>query len=223
MDAPSTCIACHSRLDSEARYCHRCGRAVTAGGAGETVPWIVAWAVVILAVAGIGYFVLTKDVAAARPDMANVGSGGATPAPGAPPDISQMTPEQRFQRLHDRIMTAAQQGDTASALRFAPMAVAAYGMLDRFDANLRYQAGAVMIIQKDYPAALALADSIQAEARDHLLGDMLRADAALASGDQATYQRARKAFLAHYDQQLASGRPEYQEHKAALDAFKNGK
>jgi hypothetical protein len=134
-----------------------------------------------------------------------------------------MTPEQRFLRLHDRIMTAAQQGDTASALRFAPMAVGAYGMLDHFTPDLQFHAGEVMIIQKNYAAALALADTIQAEAKDHLLGDVLRADAAKAKGDQATYQRARQAFLAHYDQQLTSGRPEYQEHRAVIDAFKNGK
>ncbi len=220
MDHQIRCIACQSPLDPEARYCHRCGRAVTAGGAAEMVPWIVAWAVVLLALGGIGYFLLTKDAAAARPDMANVGSGGANQTPGAPPDISQMTPEQRFLRLHNRIMTAAQQGDTAAALRFAPMAIGAYGMLDRYDADLRFHAGEVLIIRKDYPAAAALADTIQMDAKDHLLGDMLRADAARARGDQAAYQRARKAFLAHYDQQLASGRPEYQEHRAMLEAFK---
>jgi hypothetical protein len=225
MTHPAACPACFASLSPDARYCHRCGRAVTAGGSSERAPWIIAWSLVLLALGGIVYFVVSKNSAPARPDMANVGaepsgSGGAAPAGGAPPDISQMTPRERFLRLDDRIAKAAAQGDTAMALRFAPMAISAYGMLDSYDPDVRYHAGAVHIQLGEYPAALALADTIQQDVKDHLFADMLRAEVAQAKGDQAAMTRSRKVFLQHYDAQIATGRPEYQEHRAMLDEFK---
>lgn len=224
MTNPIICPGCHATLVSSARYCHRCGRAVTQGGSRERVPWIIAWTLVAVALGGIVYFVTTKDNAPERPDMANVGTapGGPTggASPGTPPDISQMTPRERFLRLSDRIMDAAQKGDSASAARFAPMAITAYGMLDGYDPDVRFHAGVIHLRLGHYAAALALADSIQAEAKDHLLGEMLRAETAQARGDQAALTRSRRAFLAHFDAQIASGRPEYQEHHAMLEEFR---
>lgn len=153
--------------------------------------------------------------------MANTGASGPAASSGAPPDISQMTPRERFLRLQDRIMAATQQGDSATARRFAPMAIQAYGMLDSYDPDVRYHAGAMHIQLGQYREALALADTIQAEAKDHLFGDLLRADAAQAKGDQALLRRSRRAFLDHYDGQMAAGRTEYQEHRALLDDFRS--
>ena len=223
------CSACHALLAGEARYCHRCGRAVTATESGERLVWSAAWILVVLSIGGIGYVAYSKSRAPDRPDMANTGasrsaetngSGAAPSSGGAPPDISQMTPRERFFRLHDRIMAAMEQGDTAAGKRFAPMALAAYGMLDSLDPDVRYHAGAIHIRLGQYPAALALADTIQAEAKDHLFADLLRAEAAQASGDKVGLERSRRAFLAHYDAQLATERPEYEEHLAMLEDFK---
>ena len=215
----STCPACHAPLTEGARYCHRCGRAAV-GGSVDRAPWIMAWALVALSLGGIGWFVATKDARAAGPDMANAGNAapvGGQAAGGAPPDISQMTPRERFLRLHDRIMSAVGAGDTATAQRFAPMALQAYGMLDPIDADARYHAGAINIQLGDFPAALALADTIQAGAPAHLFADLLRLEAAQASGDQAQATRAGQSFLRHLDAELQTGRPEYQEHRAMLD------
>lgn len=221
MTTPTSCPACYAVLATEARYCHRCGRAVVEGGSRERTPWIIAWILVAVALGGIGYFVLTKDAAQSRPEMANTGASGPAASSGAPPDISQMTPRERFLRLQDRIMAATQQGDSATARRFAPMAIQAYGMLDSYDPDVRYHAGAMHIQLGQYREALALADTIQAEAKDHLFGDLLRADAAQAKGDQALLRRSRRAFLDHYDGQMAAGRTEYQEHRALLDDFRS--
>lgn len=221
MTTPPSCPACHAPLATEARDRHRCGRAVTAG-VGEQAPWIVAWALVLVALAGITWFVTTKDARAAAPDMANAGNtaAGQGGGAGAPPDISQMTPRERFLRLHDRIMNAVGTGDTATALRFAPMALQAYDMLDQVDADARYHAGVIHIQLGDYPAALALADTIQAAAPKHLFAALLRLEAAQAGRDAAAYDRARKTFLADIDQELRAGRPEYDEHRAMLDDLK---
>ncbi|HEY7681357.1 MAG TPA: hypothetical protein VH879_01830 [Gemmatimonadales bacterium] len=218
------CPACRAILVPDARYCHRCGRAVTSAGSGERTAWLMAWSLVALTLGGIVYFVAGKSSAAATPDMANVGSAPSGRAGGvgggAPPDISQLTPRERFLRLHDRILTAAGQGDSATVTRFAPMALAAYGMLDRFDPDVRFHAGTIHVRLRQYPEALALADTIQAEANDHLFADLLRAEVAEARGDRTALQRSRRAFLAHYPEQIASGRPEYTEHRTLLEEFK---
>jgi hypothetical protein len=221
MTTPATCPACHAALAPEARYCHRCGRAVIAGGSEERTPWIIAWILVAVALGGIAYFVRIKDSGQSRPDMANTGAPAPAASPGTPPDISQMTPRERFLRLYDRIMTAAGQGDSATAQRFAPMALQAYGMLDTQDPDVRYHAGEIHIRLGQFAEALALADTIQAEAKDHLFGDLLRAEAAAAKGDRVLLQKSRAAFLTHYDGQIAAGRPEYQEHRALLDTFRS--
>jgi hypothetical protein len=226
MTTPLACPACFAGLSPEARYCHRCGRAVPVGGSSERTSWIIAWSLVLLAIGGIVYFVLAQNTAQSRPDMANVGAEAsgtpvAAPGGGVPPDISQMTPRQRFLRLNDRIARAAQQGDTVMAQRFAPMAISAYGMLDSYDPDVQYHAGSVHIQLHEYPAALALADTIQREVKDHLFADMLRTEVAQAKGDQAALTKGRKAFLQHYDAQIATGRSEYQEHRSMLDEFKS--
>lgn len=216
----TTCPSCQVPLTPGGRYCHRCGRAVGAGS--ERGIWIAAWGTVALFIGLIVYFVNQRSTQAVGPDMANAGNAGAAGAagagarPGAPPDISQMTPRERFLRLHDRVMGAAESGDTATASRFAPMAIAAYGMLDSVDIDARYHAGALYIKSGALPAALALADTIQAEAKENLLGDLLRLEVARARKDRSGESRARKAFLDHYDAQFALRRPEYEEHKAML-------
>jgi hypothetical protein len=221
MTPPTSCPACDAALTTGARYCHRCGRALIGGGSRERAPWIIAWILVAVSLGGIGYFVVTKDAAQSRPEMANAGAPDPATGPGAPPDISQMTPRERFLRLQDRIMAAADQGDSATAQRFAPMAIQAYAMLESYDPDVRYHAGVIHILLGQYGDALALADTIQAEAKDHLFGDMLRAEAARAKGDSPLVTRSRRAFLAHYEAQLAAGRAEYQEHRALLDQFRS--
>jgi len=225
MTATAVCPACRATLAVDARYCHRCGRAITQGGSGERTPWIVAWSLVLLALGGITLFVVTKNTAAAVPEMANAGAAGPqgaageTPAEGAPPDISQMSPRERFLRLSDRIMSAAESGDSTTARRFAPMGIAAYGMLDGYDPEVQFRAGEVHLALGDYAGALALADTIQGQAKDHLFADLLRAEAARVRGDSAAFDRGRRAFLKHFDAQMATGRPEYQAHSQMLRDF----
>ncbi|HSB55696.1 MAG TPA: zinc ribbon domain-containing protein [Gemmatimonadales bacterium] len=218
--ASTSCPSCHASLTPGARYCHRCGRAV--GAASDRGIWITAWGVVILFIGFIAWWVNSRSAAPTGPDMANAGNANPAEAAGArpqgsPPDISQMSPRERFLRLHDRVMNAQEQGDTATAQRFAPMAISAYGMLDATDIDARYHAGALYILTRAYPQALALADTIQAEAKNNLMADLLRIEVAQARKDAAAEARARKAFLANFDDQVGLKRPEYEEHKAMLD------
>jgi hypothetical protein len=220
------CPACHARLAPGARYCHRCGRALSATSNRERNIWFGAWTVVAVSLASIVYSVNRKDSGPVAPDMANAGtvtSGAGRPGTGAPPDISQMSPKERFLRLHDRIMAAGESGDSATAQRFTPMAIAAYGMLDPGDkdVDLRYHAGTLYIRAGQFPAALALADTIQALAPGHLMADMLRLEVAQTRKDAAGTARFTRAFLDHFDRQIGSGRAEYAEHRGMLDDLRH--
>ncbi|MEO8636974.1 MAG: zinc ribbon domain-containing protein [Gemmatimonadales bacterium] len=216
-----TCPACSAPLTPGAKYCHRCGRAIATDRARERNAWIFAWTMVAVALGVIVYYVQTKDANATGPDMANAGTSTGADSPGGqPPDISQMTPRERFLRLHDRIMSAADKGDSATVTRFSPMALSAYGMLDSFDVDVRYHAGAIHLRLGDVAAARALADTIGREAPDNLLASLLLAEAAQVGSDPAGYDKARKSFLAHFDAQIRLNRPEYTEHRSMLDEIR---
>jgi hypothetical protein len=66
--------------------------------------------------------------------------------PAAPiPDISRMTPQERFDRLYDRILQALRTGDTATVARIAPMALGAYQMLESPDTTTRRRAAVLRL------------------------------------------------------------------------------
>jgi hypothetical protein len=163
--------------------------------------------------------------AVATPDMANTGAGGgATTGGEAPagvaPDISRMTPRERFDRLFNRIVQAAEQGDTAQVQRFLPMGLGAYSQLDSPDLDARYHAAVLHLQGGDAPGALALADTIQAAVPTHLFGYMVRGGAAALTRDAAGGAKARRDFLSHYEAEMKANRQEYLEHRTAIEEFR---
>ncbi|HET7024817.1 MAG TPA: hypothetical protein VFI39_06425 [Gemmatimonadales bacterium] len=151
--------------------------------------------------------------------------GRAAPAPMpsesvAPPDISNLSPRERFDRLYDRVMRAASSGDEATVQRFGPMAVAAYGMLDSVNDDARYDAALLQIHLGDVADAKVLADQILQHTPTHLFGLMIRGTLARAAHDTAAARRNERLFLGAYDKEIAKGRPEYAAHRSALDAFR---
>ena len=144
----------------------------------------------------------------------------ATTAEAAPPDLSQMTPRERFDRLFNRIMTAAEAGDTAEVGRFLPMATMAYQQLETRDADARYHM-AMLDLQGGNPGpALAQADTIAAAAPNHLFAVLIREADAARRNDAEGVRAARRAFQAAYDGEMALERVEYAEHRAALERFR---
>ncbi len=137
----TNCEQCQVALSAGARYCHRCGRVVGgAAQAGSRTPWIVAGTVVVALVVAIGFRAL-GGINLITPDMANSGNQGSASALAAPaPDISQMTPRERFDRLFARVMEAGARQDSAVVMDFTPMALGAYDQLDVFDQQARYRA-----------------------------------------------------------------------------------
>jgi hypothetical protein len=178
----------------------------------------------LLLVGAIGYKVWTDRPTPVTPDMANTGAAGGTFAPGGggpAPDISQMTPRQRFDRLFNRIMQAAEQGDSAQVVRFTPMALGAYAQLDTTDADARYHAAVLRLQVGDAAGAAALADTILAQSPGHLFGYLIRGTAARLTNDTAARAQAEHDFLAHYNAEMAAARIEYREHGPVVEEFKN--
>ncbi|HEV8613750.1 MAG TPA: hypothetical protein VGQ73_09565 [Gemmatimonadales bacterium] len=156
-------------------------------------------------------------------ERASAASAAAAPAPRsetALPDLSTMTPRERFDRLYNRVMSAAESGDTATVSRFGPMVVAAYGQLDTVDADVRYHAAVLQLhVQGNTAAALRLADSILMATPGHLFGFLIRGTAAQLSGNAALLKRARADFLKAWDREMKATRPEYRDHQLMLDQF----
>ncbi len=155
--------------------------------------------------------------ASAQPEVASVQPSAAEESP---PDISRMSPRERFNRLYNRVMQAAQAGDEATVSRFTPMALMAYAQLDTVDADARYHAALLQVHTGDVNASRALGDSILRQNPGHLFGYMIQGTVARFQKDPKALSRAYAAFLKQYDGEIKLGRPEYSEHQTSLQDFR---
>lgn len=211
------CTACRAELSPQARFCHRCGSAV--GTSAETTSdrraWAIAGALCVLLVGGIAYKVSSSAPQPAAADMANAGN-----QTGRAPDISAMSPRERFDRLFNRIMQAAERGESDQVAQFTPMALGAYQQLDSIDVDSRYHAAVIHLQAGNLVQAKALADTILTEAPGHLFGYVIRGTAAHIEGNPQVEGRAQRDFLAHFAAESAAKRVEYLEHRPVLDDFR---
>lgn len=207
-----TCASCGAPR-SGGRFCANCGAVVAAGPKGST--WIAAGGATILVIllAAIVIPERRARVAAAAPPVPALNPAGARAAP----DISGLSPRERFDRLYARALQASQTGDDAGAAQFTPMALAAYQMLDTIDADARYHAALLHLHAGRVAPARLLADTLLAEDPGHLFGYLLRATAARWERDSVALAAAYRDFLAHEAAETARGRPEYDAHRATID------
>jgi hypothetical protein len=162
---------------------------------------------------------LFRDSRPPVPDL-EVATAAAAPTGEAAPDISNMSPRERFNRLYNRIMRAAQAGDEATVTRFTPMALMAYGQLDTVDADARYHTALLKVHTGDVAASRALADTILAQSPGHLFGYVVRGTVARFRKDDKELSRAYAGFLKRYDEEIKLERPEYSEHQTSLNDFR---
>jgi len=217
-----TCAGCGTPLGAGAQFCSSCGRAAgVASRAGERVRWVFTGALGSALIAGLLIF-LTRgapapaaEVAASAPFASGAAAGG-----GPPPDISNMSPRERFDRLYNRVMTAAENGDEATVTNFSPMALSAYGMLDTVDADARYHAALIKLHTGDIDGATALGDTILANNPGHLFGYIVLGTVARFRKDDAGLSKAYSGFLSHYGTEMKAGRAEYSDHARSITDFK---
>lgn len=175
---------------------------------GKAMRWAVP-VIAFLALLALSVVQYTK-----RASSTDAPTGGMPTAAGVvrAPDISSMSPQERADRLFNRVMTAATEGKMDSAAFFAPMALAAMDALGPADAHRRYDMGLVALVSGMNQVASAQADSILSERRTHLLGLSLAARAAEARADRAKAADFRRRILAAEKAELASALPEYKDH-----------
>jgi hypothetical protein len=226
--AGATCAACSVELSAGAKFCHRCGTAVGAAAPvreskSSSLPWIVA-ALAFLALfamaAGRGFN--------ARPSSTVDGSANALPQAGLDdrgmpgsdqssgvraPDISNLSPQERADRLYNKMMTLATEGKADSVQFFAPMALTAYQMLAPLNADQRYDMGRIGEVVGALPLAKAQADSILVANPNHLLGLILEARLATIAGDTAQLHSYERRLIAAEKSETARKREEYLRHQ----------
>ena len=235
------CGQCGTPLGTDARFCPAFGTPLDTGAAPETpaavdapggnrAPWVVAVALSVAATAFTIAAARGRDGLPSNPLAANQppvaapfagGGGGGTG--GTPPDISNLTPRERFARLNDRVMNAAQSGDTSTVIQFWPMAQQSYAMLPEGDRDIdaRYHMATLYLLIGQFTEVLALADTIHAEAPDNLMGWYLRAAVGDLDNKPDLARDARAAFVRNYDREIATGRQEYEDHRDLLRQFKD--
>jgi len=224
------CTACGGAIPAGGRFCSSCGAAAAVrapGGAatraGAAAPRAAApgWlflAIGVVALVAVLALVWPRGPAASPPQTADAPGGGGG---AAAIDLSTMTPREQFDRLYDRVMRAAENGDDGTVTQFSPMALAAYAQLlpGDVDADARYHAAMIRMHTDDLAGAAALADTIRAEAPDHLFSYVIHGTLARQRGDQPRLKTEQAEFLKRYTAEMAAERPEYGLHTFILDQF----
>jgi hypothetical protein len=217
------CSHCGTDYPPAARFCRTCGRGLSNPfplRSLNRLPWLIGGG----ALAGLLVLLLLMMVRGARtatsPGMGSLSSPGETQA--VAPDISRMTPRERFDRLYNRVMQAAQSGDTATRKRFMPMALGAYEMLDTIDADARFHAALLQVHAGDVERAEAIGDTILTQHPGHLLGYVVLATVARWRRDQRALRQVYSDFMVHYDDEMRANRPEYREHSFSIDELRRG-
>jgi hypothetical protein len=230
----AVCAGCSTALSPGERFCHTCGRAagISASADSGTVtrqstipflPWIVAAVALVALLAFLtgNRFSSQRGGTVDAPQNAlsqvNLGGpaadGGIVPAP----DISQLSPKERADRLFKRVMLLDSQGKSDSVLFFAPMAISAFQMLDQMNAGQRYEMGRIGEVAGALPLAKAQADTILSQSPSHLLGLILASRIAGLQNrpaDKASYQAR---LLAAYPSESAKKLLEYLRHGADIE------
>ena len=231
MTTPRFCTNCGATLRDAVRFCHRCGTptdgsARPAGaprgpsgpaGSGQVLPWAVAGIALLCLLAFIVGQNLGRGPAPA-PAAAAPGIGAPAAQGGRAPDISQMGPEERADRLFQRVMTYVAEGKSDSVAFFAPMAIQSQLALAPLDAHRRYDLGLLGMVSGDGAMAGAQADSILAQNPDHLLGLILAMRSAGMRADAAARGRIAAKLMAVVDGERAKRLPEYVDHDPDITA-----
>ena len=182
------------------------------------------------AVAGIALLALIALVAGQRFGRTSEGqaapqqAAGAMPGGQRAPDISNLTPAERAERLYDRIMGAAERGRVDTVRFFMPMALQAYQALGELNADQRYDLGRLAEVAGDATIAAAQADTILRAQPQHLLGLILASKAAGLRGDTGAARQLLQRLVRAEPAERAKQLPEYLLHQNDIDvALKEAK
>jgi len=232
-----TCPGCNSTITPGARFCHNCGRPTgsvapaapetapaAAKPAAASLPWIVAAIALVTLLAFLagngfnsrrGSSLDAPQNALPQAGLDDRGPAAAAPPEGAvrAPDISQLSPEERADRLFNRVMLLHSQGKSDSVLFFAPMAITAYQMMGPLNTDQRYDLGRVAEVAGALPLARAQADTILVENPRHLLGLILASRIAALDNRAADRKAFDARLISAHQAESARKLPEYERHE----------
>lgn len=216
------CTTCGAEIRATAKFCHRCGtptdgsaRVVGNGAQPPSAQTVLPWAVAGIALLSLLAFIVGQNFRrpASAPATAEVAA-----APGRAPDISQMSPTERADRLFQRVMEYVESGKSDSVQFFAPMAIQSQLALAPLDAHRRYDLGLLGMVSGDRAMAQAQADTILTDQPDHLLGLILAMRTAGMQLDSAARGRFAAHLLLVVDRERAKGLDEYTDHDRDITA-----
>jgi len=221
----ATCRTCASSLTPGARFCHHCGTPVGAAIAQPSpdrtttaIPWIVASIALVALVALVAAQRFKASTAANALPQAQLGEAPPSQPMARAPDISQLTPRERADRLFDRIMALHERGRTDSVQFFAQMAIPAFQMLQPLDLDARYDMGRIAEVAGVPDFARAQADTILRAEPNHLLGLVLAIRAARLAGNEPAAANFERRLIAAEPTERRRDRAEYTRHRADIDA-----
>lgn len=226
MSSTRFCTSCGAEIRAAARFCHRCGAATDGtsrpvagspgGGAQVVLPWVVAG----IALLSLLAFIVGQNFRRAPAPSATTATaaGDAAGASGRAPDISQMSPTERADRLFQRVMLYVEAGKSDSVQFFAPMAIQSQLALAPLDAHRRYDLGLLAMVSGDAAMAQAQSDTILASQPDHLLGLILAMRTAGMRSDAAARARFAAQLVQVSEREQAKGLSEYVDHGPDIQA-----
>ncbi|HTG53530.1 MAG TPA: hypothetical protein VL980_01725, partial [Gemmatimonadaceae bacterium] len=148
--------------------------------------------------------------------MSNAPFAGGAGGAGAV-DISSMSPEERAQRLFNRVMRLQSENKMDSVQFFAPMALDAYFALPSLDDDSRYDIGRIAEAVGAFPLAKAQADTILQASPTDLLGLALAMRVARETMDTRAAGELAKRLLAAAPKERKKDNAGYKAHAADLD------
>lgn len=237
--ATRACPSCGSDATPGDRFCTRCGSPLSGGGApaggaggprglggeGEGDGSLGWWAAGLLLVAlMVVALIPILSAERGRTDRSSPAgaAGGADPAMGPAPnvDLSTMTPREAADRLFDRVMRSAEQGDSAQAQNFLPMAIAAYERARPLDADGLFHLSTLQRTAGLAQEALETARRGLEDNPDHLLLLAAAGDAASVAGDRGAAEAHYRHLLEVWPEESERSLEDYQMHEALLPGLR---
>lgn len=235
-----SCPACDADAPPGDRFCTQCGAPLSGGASQSGVPagsgeegrgdGVLGWWVAGLLLVAVILFLLVPVL---EPDKGLEEGAPSTgqPAGGAPTgqnmgrapnvDLSSMTPREAADRLFDRVMQAAEQGDSTEAQNFLPMAIGAYERARPLDADGLFHLSVLQRTAGDSEAALETARQGLEDDPDHLLLLSAAAEAERELGDTAAARDHYSHLLDVWEEERASGLEDYQVHSTLLPRIRD--
>jgi hypothetical protein len=221
------CPSCGKAVTPGARYCTSCGEPIGANGEtagtgarGSRAAWVIAAAAVVVVLLVL---FLPDDTERVRAPVtgppASAAPGGAA---GGGAGMGGLSTDMRTNadRLFNRIMMAAEQGNQAEVDQFMPMAVQAYGMVDDLDDDGIYHLAILQRTAGEFDQARETADRILDRSPGHILALGVAADAAQASGDTEAAHALWERLLEAYPEEAGKPLPEYMDHQTMLGEYR---